>query len=112
MSKDESKPYPNASGTLSISSTITSSISGFDQQIETLKSVVQANPTLIEYVKPAIDRLRETRNFVYHVNWQLIDSQKSELEPYRKIIEDYGKLINKKRIMEGEIQKFFEMRAF
>lgn len=106
--KDKPNPYINTSGTLSVSSTITGSVDVFDKQIETWKSVVQANPTLSEYINPAIDKLTEIKNYVYEQNWQLLDNKKTDLDYYKEIIDVYEDKINKSIIEEKEMQDFFE----
>lgn len=83
---------------MSVSSAITGSMGDFEKEIGTLESVVQANPNLKEYIDPAINKLRETREFIYGINWQLLESKKSELDIYKETIKDYEDLINKPEI--------------
>lgn len=108
IKKDKPNPYINTSGTLSVSSAITGSMDVFNKEIETLKSVVQANPSLAEYITPAIIKLNETKDFIHDINSQLLDSKKSELDNYKETIKDYEGLINKPEIEESELQDFFE----
>lgn len=95
-----------ASGTLSAYETYVNTIEDLNKKIQTLGSVVSSNPTLSEHIYPIINEIQTN---IITLNLGKNELIKPEVESdYKKVIDDYEDLINKKRLKVSELQDFFE----
>ena len=108
--KDESAvPELDRSGTIPVSGYMDGTV---DYLKDTILSVLEAYyleyPHQREFLKPVIEKTKETIDLIVTSNKKLISTGQPDLVLYEKEIEEYGKLINKETILEHEVQEFFE----
>ena len=103
------EPVVSSIGTLTIMS---GSIQYLIKVTGSMESEALANPTVSEFIFPTIEKIKETTAFTLEKYNELLISKKSELDEYKKIVQDYEIMINKPKIKEKEIQVFFEKFPF
>lgn len=95
-------------GTLSIYNYLNGNLTDITKLIENLESVSSLTTSLGEVIYPTIDLMKETREHLTHNRQKLLSLKKPELEEYEKSVQDYENIINKPKVREPQIQKFFE----
>lgn len=108
--KDESAvPESDRSGTIPVSGYMDGTVGYLkDTILSVLEAYYLEYPHQREFLKPVIEKTKETIDLIVTSNKKLISTGQPDLVLYEKEIEEYRKLINKEIILEHEVQEFFE----
>jgi len=99
----------NHSGTISVSGYMDGTADYLkDSILSVLESYYSEYPQHREFLKPVIEKTKETIDFIVDNNKKMISTRQLDLVSYEKEVEEYQKLINKETIAEQEAQNFFE----
>jgi len=96
-------------GTISVSGYMDGTVNYLkDSILSVLEAYYYEYPHQRRFLKPVIEKTRETIDFIIDNNRKLISTRESDLALYETETEEYEKLISKKAIAEQEVQDFFE----
>jgi hypothetical protein len=96
-------------GTISVSGYMDGTVDYLkDSILSVLESYYYEYPQQRTFLKPVIEKTKETIEFMVENNRKLISTRESDLALYEKETEEYEKLISKETVAEQEVQDFFE----